>query len=235
MVTVCWSVKGGTGLSVVAAALALGAADVNRRAVGAGGDRVLLVDLAGDAGSILGQAEADGPGVRDWLAVTDVGNSALDALTVPVVAALALLPAGHGDGCAFSVERLAELSTWLGEWPGPVVVDAGTDPAVRRVLNLRADRSLLVLRLCYLAIQSAVAAVATDRADEIVVVEESGRSLTCADVVTAIGVPVAARVPVDPSISRAVDAGLITSRLPRLLARSLRPLIDPHPVIRVAS
>ncbi|MFZ2440837.1 MAG: hypothetical protein WAW51_00670, partial [Ilumatobacteraceae bacterium] len=55
----CWSAKGGSGTTVVSAALALVLS--HRRPA-------LLVDLAGDAPAALGIAEPAGPGVADWLA-----------------------------------------------------------------------------------------------------------------------------------------------------------------------
>src|SRR5690606_18362557 len=64
IVLTCWSTKGGSGTTVVAATAALLAAG---RPGGA-----LLVDLGGDLPAVLGQADPDGPGVADWL---DAGPS----------------------------------------------------------------------------------------------------------------------------------------------------------------
>ncbi len=61
MVTACWSLKGGSGTTVVAAGLAL---SIQRRI----GRPVLLVDLAGDLPAALGLPEPTGPGVAEWLA-----------------------------------------------------------------------------------------------------------------------------------------------------------------------
>ena len=63
MVTVCWSPKGGSGTTVVAASLALVLA---QREGGA-----LLVDLAGDVPAALGMPEPSGQGAVDWLAAPD--------------------------------------------------------------------------------------------------------------------------------------------------------------------
>jgi hypothetical protein len=60
----------------------------------------------------------------------------------------------------------------------------------------------------------------------VVVVREPGRSLDRHDVERIVGAPVAAEVEVDPAIYRAVDAGLLAStRLPRLLERTLRDVV----------
>ena len=53
-------------------------------------------------------------------------------------------------------------------------------------------------------------------------VTESERVLGRDDVEAVLGVPVVADVPVNPAIARAVDAGLLASRLPRPLDRALR-------------
>ena len=57
----CWSAKGGSGTTVIAAALGL---------VLSHHRPTLLVDLGGDAPAALGMAEPSGPGVHDWLVVT---------------------------------------------------------------------------------------------------------------------------------------------------------------------
>jgi hypothetical protein len=66
-------------------------------------------------------------------------------------------------------------------------------------------------------------AVATRcRPDGVVLVCEPGRSLRGTDVERSVGAPVVASVSVDVAVSRAVDAGLLAARLPRLLQRELR-------------
>ena len=85
----CWSAKGGSGTSVVAAALAVLLA---RRPQGA-----LLVDLCGDQPALLGCREPQGHGVRDWLvSATDTPPDALGRLEMDVVTGLRLLPTGSG-------------------------------------------------------------------------------------------------------------------------------------------
>jgi hypothetical protein len=53
----------------------------------------------------------------------------------------------------------------------------------------------------------------------IVLIEEPGRALSRRDIEAAIGA-IAVVLPYDPAVARAVDAGLLASRMPR----SLRPL-----------
>ncbi len=58
----CWSTKGGSGTTVIAAALALSRAN--------SGTSVRLVDACGDLPAALGIAEPSGPGLTDWLATS---------------------------------------------------------------------------------------------------------------------------------------------------------------------
>ena len=204
-VTVCWSAKGGSGTTVVAATLALARATNS-----------LLIDLEGELPAVLGLAEPAGQGIGDWLA-SDAPVSAISDLAVEVNRSTQLVPRG-----AVAVDRRsprwAELGPWLVERPYPTVVDAGTgDPA-----NPLGDvgRTLLVTRGCYLALRRAAAI--PWRPDGVVLVAEPGRALRAPDVERAIGAPVVAAVSHDPAVARAVDAGLLAARLPRLLERELR-------------
>jgi hypothetical protein len=53
-------------------------------------------------------------------------------------------------------------------------------------------------------------------------VREPGRALGAADVEAVLGVDVTAEVPWDPAVARAMDAGLLATRLPTVLVRALR-------------
>jgi MinD-like ATPase involved in chromosome partitioning or flagellar assembly len=212
MLVACWSSKGGAGTTVVAAALA-------RLAAGReGGAGALLVDLAGDAPAVLGLPEPPGPGVAGWLAADDAPADALGRLEVPAAPGLALLP--RGDGPLVGA-RAGVLAALLGADPRLVVADCGTLPGgAAAAVATGAERSVLVIRPCFLALRRAVAAAA--RPTEAILVAEPGRSLTRRDLEAALGVPVVAVVELDPAVARAVDGGLLASRLPRALGRELR-------------
>ena len=213
MLTCCWSVKGGSGTTVVAASLALLAASAP--------DGALLVDLGGDASAALGLPEPPGPGVWDWLlAQPSPEPEALEHLQITVAPGLQLLPAGDGVGTTPTAQRVDLLHRVLSARESVVVVDAGLVPPSFVPLVARAHRSLLVLRPCYLALRRASALPV--RPTGIVLVCEPGRALGRRDVEDVIGVRVQAEVDVDPTIARAVDAGLLASRLPRALSRPLR-------------
>jgi MinD-like ATPase involved in chromosome partitioning or flagellar assembly len=211
MLVACWSSKGGAGTTVVAAALALVCAD---REGGA-----LLADLAGDLPAVLGAPETDGPGLAGWLAAgEDVPVDALGRLEEPVAPGVGLLHRGLGP---LRPERAEILGALLGADPRLVVVDCGAAPdGAARAIAAGADRSILVTRACFVALRRALAAPI--RPSHIVLVVEPGRSMTRHDIETYLGAPVVAAVDVDPAVARAVDAGLLATRLPRGLARELR-------------
>ena len=203
----CWSVKGGSGTTVVAASLALVLS--HRRPA-------LLVDLAGDAPAALGMAEPAGPGVADWLASPTADVAALHRLAVPATDTLHLLPCGSevpGEG-----GRWAALAGALAAADAAVVVDAGTGTP-DAAMAAAATHRLLVIRPCYLGLRRAVAAAVAPTG--VVLVTEPGRALSARDVERALGAPVVAEVQYDPAVARAVDAGLLSSRLPRALAQQL--------------
>jgi hypothetical protein len=196
-------------VSVVAAALALRA---SRAAP------TVLVDLCGDLPAVLGLVEPDGPGVAAWSRATrdaDAASIDLDAQLVDVTSSLRLLPRGEGPLDALPRAALDRLGA-------AVVVDAGclhdASPVVRDLVS-QADRSLLVTRACYLALRRAARLAVQPHG--IVVIVEPGRALRSDDVAAVVGAPVVAELPVDASVARAVDAGLLVARCPRTLTTSL--------------
>jgi MinD superfamily P-loop ATPase len=208
----CWSAKGGAGTTVVAAALAL---LMTRRS----SPGVVLADMAGDAPAVLGVPEPDSPGLAGWLAAgPTVPADGLRRIEIEVAPGLALLPRGDGR---LHPGRAGVLAGLLDHSPRPAVVDCGraTGPAAMAVIA-SAPRSLLVTRPCYVALRRAMQAPL--RPSGVVVVREPGRVLSRGDVERVVGAPVLAEVESDPAVARAVDAGLLVTRLPRSLAKALR-------------
>lgn len=206
---VCWSSKGGSGTTVVSAALAL---------VTAHSHSTLLVDLRGDLPAALGMAEPTGPGVGDWLASPTADTAALLGLAVPVTDRVHLIPQGCPDVTPDDL-RWSALATSLAEADQQVVIDAGLGTP-HPALLAHGAQSLLVVRPCYLAMRRTLEATA--RVDGVVLVLEPGRALGRRDIEHSVGAPVLAEVPYDPAVARAVDAGLLSARLPRSLAQPLR-------------
>jgi MinD-like ATPase involved in chromosome partitioning or flagellar assembly len=221
-----WSPKGGSGTSVVSAAL--GSFLARRRPA-------VLVDLAGDLPAIAGlspygpspQGPLPYPTLLHWLAAGPTAPSdVLEELVCPLDDRLGLLPLGERlpVGPELRPECGAALAAALAGGPD-VVADAGrADHGVQRAFVEVADASVIVLRACYLALRRAVGDELTARAAGAVLVAEPGRSLNSRDVADVLGCPVLATIRFDPSVARAVDAGLLISRPPPVLARPLRSL-----------
>jgi len=205
MITLCWAAKGGSGTTVITAAIAIATTEPT-----------LLVDLDGDQPTVLGLPDPDGPGVHDWLR-SDAEPARLTGLEMPVDRRISLLPAGRI--ATVDPDRWSALAGWLRNEQRRVIIDAGSQAPPLAVFEV-ADQALLVTRQCYLALRAAVRQ--TLRPTGVVLIEEAGRSLRGGDIEASLGVPIVASSLVDPAIARAVDAGLLVSRLPRALRHQMR-------------
>lgn len=231
MLYACWSAKGGAGTTVVASSLAV----VLARTHPAG---ALLVDLGGDAPAALGCARPAGDGLVGWLAQAEAeaGGGSGSGATAGVLAparppSVQIGPGLHllarGPGLLPATARSPVPLEVLAADPRAVVVDCGTldEGSAAWTISLAgaASRSLLVTRLCYLALRRA--ARAPLRPSGLVVVAEPGRSLRPLDAAAVVGAPVLAELGYDPAVARAVDAGLLATRLPAVLARAAEGLL----------
>jgi hypothetical protein len=204
-----WSPKGGSGTSVVAAAVA---------AVLARTTPCRLADLGGDQAAVLGLTADPGTGLLDWLAAGAAVPEALDRLAVEVAPDLVLLPAGGraADEVAGSrpgAEAGGALAAALRRRSGPTVIDVGVDrsPAAGVVVEA-ADVALAVLRPCYLALRRAVASPSLAHTSGVVLVDEPGRMMGRTEITDVLGLPVLGRIPWRPGVARAVDAGVLVAR-----------------------
>jgi MinD-like ATPase involved in chromosome partitioning or flagellar assembly len=203
-----FSVKGGSGTTVTAAATALALAERHGRA--------LIVDLCGDVPAALGMSEPTSPGINDWLNEhSTADDESLLLLSHP--ADLGLLAVHRGSEAVLGLPRWAELASILESLPMPVVVDAGTRHIPDEFVDMASER-LLVIRPCYLSLRRAIS---VPRAHGVVLVNEAGRALTAHDVESVLTTKVVATIPYDAAVSRAVDAGLLAARMPALLRRHL--------------
>ncbi len=221
-----YSAKGGSGVTVAAAALAI-AATGGDSSLGVERPPVTLVDLAGDLAGVLGIET--GPGVSEWLAASDdVPIAALARLAVPVVDGLELIRTGAAvmeSPAGARARVLAEILCERAE-SAPVVVDCGLlEPGdtLGRALVARAGARLLVTRPCYLALSRA--SRLAHNPTGVVLIDEPGRALRAQDVESVVGAPVVARVPLDPLVARAVDCGLFARRAPRSVRRAMSALL----------
>jgi hypothetical protein len=216
-----WSPKGGSGTSVITATAGL---------VLARGAPSRIIDLAGDQPAVLGLAHDPSPGLNDWLrAGAEAPTDALDHLTVEVGNNLTLLPSGIADAAsdAAAPEAGAALAVALDTEGVTGVCDVGRlqTPALRAFAEV-AGPNIVVVRGCYLALRRAVHHSALTETIGAVLVEEHARSLGAHDVEDVLGVPVLATVPARTSIARAVDAGVLTNRLPDGLARPVQHVLE---------
>ena len=208
-----WSVKGGSGTSVVAAATAIRLAASDRETT--------LVDLMGDQPSLLGVRPGTGraseSGIGDWVAAGDeVAADAIGRLLEDVASALRLLRKGTVPLPSEEPRRLM-LGLEMLARSGPVVVDAGLDPDVLRAHLGRAHKPICVVRPCFLALHRAQRIPGPYH--HVMLVEEPGRALRARDVSAALGGAEVERVVWDPRVARSVDAGTIIGLLPQPLRR----------------
>jgi MinD-like ATPase involved in chromosome partitioning or flagellar assembly len=207
--TLCWSAKGGSGTSLVAATLAI---------LSARQRPTLLVDLGGDQPGLLGVATPAGPGVGEWLGSPRATAESLLRLAIEIGPGLSLLAAGSlGDGRHVDEVHAERIAHAFAHVDREVVVDAG--PHGRHtVLHSSASRSLLVLRPSYLSLQRALQRPGL--AGEVIVLRDTRGGYSGVDVANAIAAPVLIDALCDPAVARAADAGLLTSRLPIAWART---------------
>lgn len=158
----------------------------------------------------VGMPSGSMPGATGAMSSGADPAAAMPAAGIPATA----MPAG-ADG------RAEVLAAVLAADPRPVVADCGCLPSGPGLaVAAAASQSLLVLRPCYLSLRRALKAPI--RPSGVILVSEPGRSLGRSDVEEVLGVAVRAVITVDPAVARAVDAGLLPTRLPRGLERALR-------------
>jgi hypothetical protein len=222
MVMAVWSLKGGSGTTTVATALAVLAA---RELGGA-----LLVDLAGDAPSLVCSDSAVAPGVAEWLRLADAADDCWGVWMGRVVEidGLAVAPRGRGPMPAGTAAR--RLAWVLASDPRAVVIDCGTlgiddldqdVTSAAHVLARHAAASVLVTRGCALSMRR----LARSPVPVSAVVVTGAPVVGAAEVAGVAGAPVLAEVPYDLSVAQAVHAGRIAAALPDVLADALAPAV----------
>ena len=220
MLYTLWSAKGGSGTTVTAALLAASLTQP---------PDALLVDLRGDLPGVLGAAEPP-EGLAEMSAAGALDRNAIGSMEREVGQGLSLIGRGSGE---VDATGLAPLWDVLGADARDVVVDAGTlapddvtagrpDRAAAVDAVRRAERSLLVVRSCYLGLRASIAMLAVLPAVGCILVMEPGRLLQSQDVATVLGVPVLAELHVSTGVARAADAGLLLRKPDRPSIRALR-------------
>jgi CobQ/CobB/MinD/ParA nucleotide binding domain len=198
--------KGGQGVTTIAAALATLTAHT--------GARTLLIDTGGDLAAILGRTEHHGPGLADYLANPNV---TLADITIPISDQLEFIARGTGP-IVFSAYTYGLITGGLGHYD-VVIIDCALTNTEWPAL---ADQRVHVTRNCYLAVRNAIR---IPKPTHVVAITEPGRSLSPADIETVLGMPVTATITADIETARIIDAGILTTRLPRTVARALAPIV----------
>ena len=213
MFTICWSCKGGSGTSVVAAALA---------AVSALTTPTILVDLAGDQPALLGLTTPE-QGISEWMSnkmQLEFGDLLMKCGRNLSVAARGgeLLP-DHNSG---DWNYLSRALSQIHDQAINIVVDAGIS-SVSKTLWEVADTNYLIIRPCYLALRKAVEQNRSTTG--VILITGGDRVLTRRDVQSVLKTEVVAEIALDPEIARRVDSGLLHSRIPPALSAALSPLL----------
>ena len=199
--------KGGQGVTTIAGALATLTAHT--------GARTLLIDTGGDLAAILGRPEHHGPGLADYFANP---NITLADITIPISDRLDLIARGT-EPIAFNTYTYGLITGGLGHYD-VVIIDCALTNTEWPAL---ADQRVHVTRNCYLAVRNAIRLT---KPTHVVVITEPGRSLSNADIETVLGMSVTATITADVETARIIDAGILTTRLPRTVARALEPIVS---------
>jgi hypothetical protein len=136
-----------------------------------------------------------------------------------------LYPAGqrHADDVTVPPEAGAALAVALDTGTFPTVCDLGRlDTPVLRAFAEVAGPSIVVVRGCYLGLRRAIHHPALAGTFGAIVIDEHGRSLGARDVEDVLDVPVLATITARTGAARAVDAGVLATRLPESISRPLQ-------------
>lgn len=187
--------KGGVGIT----ATALVAAATCRR----DSDRVVLVDLTGDIGVVMGAEIAGAAGISDIID-QPFGTGDLERLLIDVDGC-ELLPRGKTDLDAVREDSWAAFWPYVNALGCDVVVDAGRADTAHRRLQTDELRRMLVTTRCYQAHCRAIDA-AQDRSWDGAVLVDRG-SVPTQDVVWGIDREFDAIMDINPELSRSIDRG----------------------------
>lgn len=197
---VCWSPKGGSGVSTTAVVMAL-------QSAAAGADTV-LVDMAdgqGDLSMMLGVTGDEGSPLDEW----DGPVQVTEKLKIRSYSSSTV----HGD-----YGKLLDTLNSIEETSGPdtrIIVDAGRDP---QNLRAEAEQSLCVIRNCFLGAAKAVRAQDEAPLGGVLVIEEPGRLFRAEHVRSVLfnaDHDAVSVVPWDADVAGAVDFARLATNMPR--------------------
>jgi hypothetical protein len=115
--------------------------------------------------------------------------------------------------------NLANGLTWGDEIPESTEMVVTDELLEHEVIGFgHTFETVLVVRNCFLALHACIER--PRHYDHIVYIEEPGRALRSTDVVSVLGSTPMTKLEYDPAIARSVDAGLLTTRVPRSARRA---------------
>lgn len=223
MVIAVYAMKAGVGVSTVAGILGVCESE---------GRGALVVDLVGDLPAVLGLGPVKPQGVTDWVEAADTApDDALDRLEAEAGVGLGILLRGRrvpapslGELLVARLERderAVVIDCGSLRAPGPLdgPVDMLGDLAFRTAVAQACAQRLLVSRACYLSLRASAKSPVDPTS--VALLEEPGRSLGVDDASAVLEAPVDFQIAVDPVIARLVDSGMLTTKLPRSLRKSV--------------
>lgn len=213
MVRIFWSLKGGQGVSVTAAIIALRHQFHH--------DSVLIIDFGGDIAPIFGQRVETDVGLVDWF-ISQSGPEALDQLVTPLLPQMSLLGSGMGVPTVAATpfeERWATLETWLNQDDRVTIIDLGTLPVQPMRLGtvwaqlvewlLQQYHATLVTRPEYLSLRRYFEH--DTNVDSLAILQSSTDLLRADDVADLCDRPIHFHVAVDETITHAVESGTLAT------------------------
>lgn len=196
---VVWGVKGGAGVTVVTALLAMGHTEP-----------VVATSFDHDLSHVFGRSNAPGAaGLTEWTnSSQDVDASAVRSLLVDVDDRVKILPVGQQTIGRRPVADLGENNSAL-IVDGGIASDAYNTERIDQLFDCAdvAELSLMVIRPCYLSLERAGSQL--PRCDGLIVVRERWQAIKATDIEGVFGLPVLATLDVEPALARLVDEGQI--------------------------
>ena len=191
---VLWGAREGVGTTIAAIQLAFQHPN-----------DVTLIDLGGNLDITLGLGKSPDGVLELRHPLNRTTDEILAAATVQITPGVALVPHGGRDqNDALGDGPLADLAEWIRTHQGVVIVDAGTGPPPEALAEV-ADDSIAVTRLTL--IDAYRLRWNRTQPTGVIVVDHPDAWLTTADIETAAGESIHARMPNDLNTSHAIDTG----------------------------
>lgn len=203
MITAFIGSKGGVGTTVTTM--------TTGKSAKMAGHQVLLVDLTGDIGVVLG-CHDELPGVAELTSSGATSRAAVMSTAIDVGSGMMLLPRGNGE---IDRKELSELWDSISNLPNTVsVVDAGRGEEALSMVSEDHIRRAVMTECDYQSLHRTRALLESPIAeiDDMIVLGHPDRALGLADIEPAAGRRATTYIERNRSVSRWADAGLLLDR-----------------------